>query len=158
MRAPRFKVNRREIEMALKAEGKEQVRLLETTTKTWKGAKPRFKSTVNFDPAQAYVISAPSDPGSEGGKKWWWLELGTRVRYATMSRDFRAKTTRGELGSRAGKGHMVFVSRRHPRPGIKARNWRAAILKLRKRPFRDAMRAAFGRALSVRPAARELKR
>lgn len=52
-----------------------------------------------------------------------FLDEGTRVRYATMSPDFKAKTKVGRLSSTAGRGSMLFVSKRRPRPGIAARNW-----------------------------------
>jgi len=149
---------REQIRRALIAEGKEQKRLLQVTTKTWKGAKPNFVSTVNMDPQQAYVITQPDDPNSEGGRKWWFLELGTRVRYAVMSRDFKAKTRRGVLGSSAGKGGMVFVSKKIRRPGIKARNWRLEVLKLRKKDFLDTMRRTLALKVKARPFLRELKR
>ena len=52
---------------------------------------------------------------------------GTRVRYATMTPGFMAKTKSGVIGSTAGKGGMMFVSRKFPRPGIEARKFDIAV-------------------------------
>lgn len=48
---------------------------------------------------------------------------GTRVRYAHMSKDFIAKTQVRWIGSRAGRGGLAWISKRHPLPGIKAREF-----------------------------------
>lgn len=57
------------------------------------------------------------------------LNYGTKVRYATMSADFKAKTKSGRIKSVGGQGGMVFVDKRHPRPGIKARKFDETIAK-----------------------------
>lgn len=52
-----------------------------------------------------------------------FLNEGTRVRYATMTKDFSPKTRVGSFSSSTGRGGVIFVSRNHPRPGIQARGW-----------------------------------
>lgn len=52
---------------------------------------------------------------------------GTRVRYATMTPNFKAKTSPGVIGSTAGSGGVAFISRKFPRPGIEARKFDVAI-------------------------------
>lgn len=56
-----------------------------------------------------------------------YLNFGTRVRYALMSPDFSPKTRRGYIGSNKGRGGVILVSRRHPRPGIEAREFDKAV-------------------------------
>lgn len=52
---------------------------------------------------------------------------GTKVRYATMTPDFIAKTSPRVIGSGAGRGGVMFISKKHPRPGIKAREFELEI-------------------------------
>jgi len=52
-----------------------------------------------------------------------WLNDGTRVRYATMTPGFVAKSVPRTLASRPGRGGVLYVNRNRPRPGIKAREW-----------------------------------
>ena len=54
---------------------------------------------------------------------------GTKVRYATMTPDFIAKTRPGWIGSGAGRGGRAFVNKKKPMPGIKARHFPKAIIK-----------------------------
>lgn len=56
-----------------------------------------------------------------------YVSRGTRIRYATMSRDWRSKTRPRSLKTGAGRGRMLFVSRKRPRPGIEARDWEPLI-------------------------------
>ena len=55
-------------------------------------------------------------------KRVRFVEKGTKVRYATMSKDFVPKSRPNHLRSFLGKGRVLFVNKRRPRPGIKARN------------------------------------
>lgn len=48
---------------------------------------------------------------------------GTRVRYATMTEDFAAKTTPHVLNSVPGQGDVAFVDTSRPKPGITAREF-----------------------------------
>jgi hypothetical protein len=71
---------------------------------------------------------------TEGNKKFLWLEEGTKVRYATMTPDFKPKTQRGVLGSTRGRGGKAFVDKRKPKPGIEAREWTEQIIKEKRLP------------------------
>lgn len=64
-------------------------------------------------------------------KKWWYLNEGTDVRYATMSSEFRSKTKPGRRKSGKGSGppDPLFVNKAVPRPGIEKRNWQNDINK-----------------------------
>lgn len=98
----------------------ENVRIdLGVTVQTWK-RRPEFR------------VSTPR-PGerivSTDNKIYKFVSGGTRVRYATMSRDFIPKTRPDWIGSGPGRGRRLFVSRKHPRPGIKARRFEHAIIR-----------------------------
>lgn len=87
------------------------------TVQTWR-QKPDF--TIQSD-GGARVIG--TDPTKGAGLIYKFVALGTRVRYATMSKPFGAKTTPGYIGSVAGIGGVAFISKKHPRPGIVARQF-----------------------------------
>lgn len=54
---------------------------------------------------------------------YFFLTWGTKVRYATMTPDFRAKTRTRYIGSNKGRGGLAFISKMKPMPGIKAREF-----------------------------------
>jgi hypothetical protein len=100
----------------------------EKTTKTWKNKPPfeirkaAFKRTIQTTNKIYYFVSG-----------------GTRVRYATMTPDFSPKTRPNYLGSVAGRGGLMYVSKKKPRPGIKAREFDKTIVML----WRTKIRAQF---------------
>lgn len=137
---------REELLKAAKAEAKENEKLLSEPVSTWTGAKPKPESLVEVGRNDVTVLTGMN--GSEEAlNKFKWLNEGTRVRYATMSQDWKSKTKPGVLKSGRGRGRMLFVNRRRPRPGIKARGWTELIQKRRKRPFTNAMIKAKNRGL-----------
>lgn len=81
-----------------------------------------------------------------GIKKWVWLDQGTRVRYATMSGNWQSKTRQRWFGSGRGRGHVLFVRRKYPRPGIEARGWSESLTLTRKNAFQKAVLAGLKRA------------
>lgn len=112
------------------------------TVRTWQGEKPEFAQAVslaNGGPTLLIVVQGA------GAKKWFWLDGGTKVRYATMSPDFKSKTVPRVLDSRAGKGRRLFVNKKRPRPGIEARMWTEMIAKKWRRPFKKRMEEAMVR-------------
>jgi hypothetical protein len=120
---------------------------LEKVTKTWKDDKPRIQTEAklvptNVEPSTGFHSSFTAsawarEDNSKGYWKFFWLNYGTKVRYAVMSNPFVAKTTPGLLGSRAGKGGMLFVNKKHPMPGIKARKFTLALRRKWEKPFHD---------------------
>ena len=109
--------------------GKDMVKDFNSTTRTWQGDKPVFKATMKMDnrtnngwPNRIILTVAPGN-NDKGAEVWQYLNKGTKVRYAVMSKDFKAKTRPGLLKSYAGKGKMLFVNKKIKRPGIKARKW-----------------------------------
>jgi hypothetical protein len=121
------------------------IREFNKTTDTWQGEKPTFKALISLQNPGPTIVVGPSG-STKGAQKWEWLDKGTRVRYATMSPDWISKTTPNVVGSRAGRGRMLFVNKNIPHPGIEARNWDKIIGKQFaprfKRRMEEAMRTA----------------
>jgi len=104
------------------------------TTQTW-GHKPGFK------------IQRPSNTVriiGTGDDIYKYVSGGTRVRFATMTPDFKAKTRVGVIGSGAGRGGVAYIRRDRPRPGIKARKFDLAIAK----KWKGLIKGVFDRALA----------
>ena len=80
---------------------------------------------------------------------YFFLSGGTAVRYATMSPDWRSKTQPGRLGAGPGRGRVLYVNRRRPRPGIKARKFDEQIVKKEKKPFERAVEEAIAAGVKV---------
>ncbi len=122
------------LEGALNASAKAVKVDFDVTTQTWKN-RPDF--AIESKPGERVIATT--------SKIYRFLNRGTRVRYAVMTADFRAKTRTGYIGSNAGRGGLAFVSKKRPRPGIKAREFSKTILeKWRKRlpeQVRRALRA-----------------
>ena len=137
---------------------KDMVKDFEAVTRTWKGDKPRIQGEAVLTPPgtppypmfhTGFTSSAwPKADGSKGYQKWIWLDLGTKVRYAVMTKNFVPKTREGQLNSWAGRGGMLFVSKKHPMPGIKARKFTKALADKWDKPtmFRARMAAAVKKA------------
>jgi len=109
---------------AFMAQMKEVMRFAEKrfgeTTRTWRHA-------VKFD-----ITLRPETTQIVGGcftqdEVYFYLDGGTRVRYATMTPDFQAKTRPWWIGSGPGRGGVRYINRRRPRPGIKARHFADAV-------------------------------
>ena len=108
----------------------------EKTVRTWTH-QPRFTPQrmtrgwgVSIDPLYPYK----------------WVNEGTRVRYATMSADWSSKTKPNVIASYRGSGRMLFVSRKRPRPGIKARNFQDIILRRVQARAANSIREALSKA------------
>lgn len=93
--------------------------LFDSAIASWTG-KPQIRSRKT---ARGYGVEVvPLYP-------FEWVNRGTRVRFATMSKDWKSKTRPGVIASYHGSGRLLFVSRKHPRPGIQARNFTDIILR-----------------------------
>lgn len=82
------------------------------TTQTWR-KRPVFVIKRTPNGAQIYTTNLI----------YKFVSGGTRVRYATMTPGFVAKTRVAQIMSRQGRGGLMYISKRHPRPGIKARKF-----------------------------------
>lgn len=102
------------------------------TVSTWRG-KPNFEKNVK---AKSNSIEGEVKTDNE---IYLYVSGGTRVRYATMSRDWKSKTRPGSLQSGSGRGRVLFVDRRYPRPGIEARKFDEQIANLREKDLNKIM-------------------
>lgn len=155
-KTPAYRDNiEREVHEALEEEGEITLRLFERTTRTWV-SKPEFKIEVEKPPykgtggiRRASVKVFTDDP------TYFFLNYGTRIRWAIMSSDFIPKTTPRIIGSKVGAGGVVVVGRKYmqahnipPQPGIQAREWTTEINKRRSKQFHKKMDAAIRRGAS----------
>jgi hypothetical protein len=91
------------------------------TVSTWND-KPTFLINKYGSPRMSRVVSAKN-------KIYFFVSEGTRVRYATMTPNFIAKTAPGRFQAQAGAGGVAYISKKHPRPGIKARKFDEQLMK-----------------------------
>lgn len=103
----------------------------QVTTQTWKGHPPFYIQADGFK----RVVWTDS-------RIYLFVSRGTRIRYATMTGDFIAKTKVGRIASGPGRGGVAFISRAHPRPGIKARRFEEVIAKKWIKNFPDLIQRA----------------
>lgn len=122
------------------------------TVSTWTH-KPKFSVLVQSTAQQIEAHFSYQD-SEGGGKRYTYLDEGTRVRYALMSRDWISKTKPSigsgagvHLSSGAGRGHVVVIRRDRPRPGIKARGWTKAIAEKWKRSIKSDMEKHLSKAV-----------
>ena len=128
-----------EIEEVLNVEKRELGRLYRLTYMTFRN-KPAMHEEVKIGSREAYAEVSTDD------KKTLWLDDGTRIRHALMSRNWVSKTRPNRLKSGIGRGKLVRVSRQIQRAGIKPRNWSKIIAKTREVRFQRAVDAAVRRA------------
>lgn len=119
------------VEGALNASAKAVKVDFDVTTQTWNN-RPDF--TIESKPGERTVATT--------SKIYGYLNRGTKVRYALMSADFRPKTRTGYIGSNKGRGGMVFINKKRPRPGIEAREFSKTILEKWRKRFPDQVRRA----------------
>lgn len=139
---------RQEMLRELEKQGKETEREFNKTVASWNGDKPKFESLVNLTGNSAELLTGPTG-NKKALDKFKWLDEGTRIRWAVMSKGWQSKTRRRFVGSGGGRGRVVIMGRRAmqkrhiaPRPGIEAREWTPTIQARRKPKFISAMLAA----------------
>ena len=147
--APRLNQDAIRVELlaALEKQSKLLVKEFEKTTKTWHGEKPEFEAQIGLEQGSGATLEVALTGPQKGIDKWFWLDRGTKVRRALMSRDWQSKTTPGLIGSGPGRGRVLFVSRQLALPGIEAREWAKLIRKNTRPTFRAALQAALARGL-----------
>lgn len=140
----------KDIRKTLRAEGKIDKRMLQETTATWRGTKPRFRVIEKVSPQELSVEVIPSGAGAQ---KWNWLEEGTRahiIRPRNRSgrlffrTGFKPKTKVGKLKSGRGRqGKTLAVAKQVRHPGTKPRLWRQVVWRKRNRPLLRKLRGDF---------------
>lgn len=137
------------IEQTLIEEGKAQKLEMAKTTSSWTGTKPRWRvdRIVSGDQIGMHIYP---DQNTESGRIWVYLDQGTRIRWAVMSRNWRSKTKVGQMQSGPGAGYVVVAGKRFmqahniaPRPGIAARKWSEMLQKKWTPKFIERMRKRF---------------
>lgn len=97
--------------------------MFKSTTRTFEETDVKFNKKVKDDPNK---IVGTVDTDNE---IYGYLNNGTKVRYATMSKDFESKTEPRFIGSKRGRGEVLYVDTRRPRPGIEGRHFDEEIAK-----------------------------
>lgn len=112
------------------------------TVSAWKKEKPKFKSRVGENKGNLVVQAGLAEESSKGAKKWIFLNVGTSLRWAVMSPNWKSKTKPRQLKSGGGRGKAIIVGKRamqrrniKPRPGIDAREWTPEIFETRSPEF-----------------------
>jgi len=135
---PNFAVFEAAMVKVIRDELNEYEDLFDKFTSTWKH-KPKWTKRVKSSRQQI------SGTLTTKGKPFVYVELGTKVRRAAMSRDFQAKTKVRSLSSGPGRGGKVGMLKR-PQGGIKARDARVVIAQKREKVFTIDMQNALNRA------------
>lgn len=146
----------REVRNKLVDEGRIVQRALRGTVKTWRN-KPDFTMKQRVAPTESREVSVTVSPSGnqDAVDHFRWVNKGTQVRWALMSRDFRPKTSPDSLKAGPGKPPADPLLRGRsqmfaPRPGIQARNFTVKIKKERQPKFSAAVRAAIQKGLAKR--------
>lgn len=109
------------VRKAMDIEQRQQIKLFRQTTAYWRH-KPDFEYKIETM-GDVMTLTVYTDD-----KIYGYINYGTRVRYATMSKDFQSKTNPGSLRSGRGKNpDPVYVSKKVPRAGIQARDFTGQI-------------------------------
>ena len=136
-----------ELTTKTKEAGKPAKQDFEKTTSTWEH-KPPFaietKSTKNNIELFVGVESSWS-PGKKANASdiYRFVTRGTSKRHALMSPNFSPKTRKGVIGSSAGRGGVIRVSKNLQLPGIESRDFEQAITKKNKKQIEKDIQKSF---------------
>lgn len=106
--------------------------------------KPKYRRTVTTDKkfGQRIIVGEMR----AAGKIVYWLNHGTKTRFATMSVGYRSGSRPRVLGFRQPRGRVLYVSRKKPRYGIYPRRWTDEIVRRRKGKFEANVRKVTSKA------------
>jgi hypothetical protein len=111
------------------------------TTANWTH-KPKFSSKILTGASAGGVqVQVATDDAI-----YRYIDEGTKVRYATMSKDWESKTEPDVVGTFPGKGRRLFINKKRPRPGIKARKFSKNIAKTTQKELARVTKNALARA------------
>lgn len=117
--------------------------LLLAPTKTWKNHSVTFSRELKREGNRIYnVIYTDSDV-------YFWLNYGTKERFAILSRDWQSKTSVRSLVAGEGSGQVVGLSRT-ALAGIKAREWTQVVEEKLAPEFATEMQRVAFEAANVR--------
>lgn len=106
----------------LKKVGKSLARRLAQPTSTWNN-KPDFVVEEPRMVGGDLVCRVRTDGVSEGSDEYFFLDEGTKVRRALMTRNFVPKTSVRSFSSGPGRGSVALIRPWIAQPGITAREW-----------------------------------
>jgi hypothetical protein len=115
------------VEKACDDEAHIVIRMFEKTTRTW-NHDVEFEYEIENNSNVMRVSVYTND------EIYYFIDQGTSVRYATMTKDYFSKSTPGVIGSNRGAGELLYIDKNVPRPGIESRRFTEEIHK-RRRPF-----------------------
>lgn len=112
------------------------------TVRTWEN-RVRFTRKVNVSQGliEGHVRTARIHGGKPPELIYYFVNNGTKVRYAKMTDDWQPKTRVGIIGSFTGRGGLDRIDR-IGRPGVKARKFDVAIALKYKALLRIRLRIA----------------
>lgn len=120
--------------------------LFKRTVNTWQ-KPPAFNTVIELQGPDLVGLTFTDS------EVYRYIDMGTRVRWALMTSDFRAKTKPTVLSSTKGKGGAIIMGKQamqargiKPRPGIKARKFAHTIMKIRKPLFKKNIDRAIRQA------------
>lgn len=138
---------RLELLNALRKSNTKVLQAYKRTTATWQ-RPPKWEKQISLEGGKAMArVFTDSDV-------YRFIDEGTRLRWALMSRDWQSKTRVWNLDSGPGRGHVVLAGRRAfarhglaPRPGIAARHFSRTIRRMLEKEFAPDMQEAINRGL-----------
>ena len=100
----------------------------ERTVATWTN-RPRFKKSLHVEQGSVwgYVRTVRIYGAKPPELIYYWINNGTRIRFAKMTSDFEPKSRRRVIDSFAGRGGLESLDVKHPYPGIQGREFDVAI-------------------------------
>ena len=112
------------------------------TTKTW-DHQPFFQTEVKSGKGEQYAKVSTEH------RIYWFVHESVSVLRAVFSPDWSPKTQPRVLSSGAGSGRMLYASKKISKPPYEARKFTDEIIKIRQKPFQEAMEAATGEGLAA---------
>jgi len=112
------------------------------TYSTWEH-KPSFKKKLVVTTKEQYVQVSTEH------RIYWFVHESVSVLRAVFSPDWSPKTQPRVLSSGAGSGRMLYASKKIAKPPYEARKFTDEIIKVRQKPFQEAMEAATGEGLAA---------
>ncbi len=122
----------------------ETLKRLRRTVHTFSAPQPKFTAKIR---RQGGLIGMEVETDSI---IFNFIDEGTRVRRALMSRDFVSKTRPGSLKTRRGRGGVIFISKKVNRPGIKARKFTETIANQMERDASEIVDRHIERAIRLK--------
>jgi len=140
----------------LRAEGKDDKKLLERTVRNFRGKKPRFEVQIGLSGNDASVLVGPVGD-TDAVEKWNRLNEGTgprtirarRAPYLVYRLGYNRGTRPNSLETRRSYyiGNTWRKSRSVRQRGIEATNWTGVVTKMRQKPYTRRMIGALNRGL-----------